>query len=324
MVRSLRQFVPDATTWVLCLSSTAYDILNRIAEPGVRPIALRDFEAGDAPLAAAKQDGRSQIEYYFTCTPSLIRYVMRAAPQAELVTYLDSDLGFFADPEPIYQEAGNAPIIVVPHRFPPALRHREIYGIYNVGWVSFRHNDEAISCIEWWRARCLEWCSDRVDSVNQRFADQRYLDQFPAIYPGTHVLRHKGANLAPWNLGADKISLENGRVIVAGRDPLIFFHFHGLKTLDKRTVLTALEAYRVPLTSIIRKAIYLPYLKEIRRIENELAPFLPEVPKALRELAGGSSNMRGARLKNRLRGLRAFITRSYIRLPPDPKPAADR
>jgi len=48
--------------WVLCLSSTAYDILIRIAEPGVRPIALSDFEAGDAPLAAAKQDGRSQIE----------------------------------------------------------------------------------------------------------------------------------------------------------------------------------------------------------------------------------------------------------------------
>src|SRR5258708_23364582 len=102
MVRSLRQFVPDATTWVLCLSSTAYDILIRIAEPGVRPIALSDFEAGDAPLAAAKKDGRSQIEYYFTCTPSLIRYVMRAVPQADLVTYLDSALVFFSAPDPIY------------------------------------------------------------------------------------------------------------------------------------------------------------------------------------------------------------------------------
>jgi len=310
--------------WVLCLSSTAYDILNRIAEPGVRPIALSDFEADDAPLAVAKQDGRSQIEYYFTCTPSLIRYVMRAAPQAELVTYLDSDLGFFADPEPIYREAGNASIIVVPHRFPPALRHLEICGIYNVGWVSFRQNAEALSCIEWWRTRCLEWCSDWVDSVNQRFADQRYLDRFPSLYPGTHVLQHKGANLAPWNLGTDSVSLESGRVIVGGRDPIIFFHFHGLKTFGKRTFLTTLEVYRVPLTSIVRKAIYLPYLKEIRRIETELAPLLPEVPKALRELAGEASDTRGARLKNRLRRLRAFVTRSYIRLPRDLEPTADR
>ncbi len=138
------------------------------------------------------------------------------------------------------------------------------------------------------------------------------------------MLQHKGANLAPWNLGADKIALESGRVIVGARGALIFFHFHGLKTLDKQTFLTTLEAYRVPLTSIIRKAIYLPYLKEIRRIEDELVPFLPEVPRPLRELAGGSSATRGARLKNRLRVLRAYVSRSYIRLPPEPKPAADR
>ena len=133
MIRSLRRYEPDATVWVLCLSSTAYDILTRKSEPGVRAVALNAFEADDAPLAVAKHDGRTQIEYYFTCTPSFIRYVLRAAPEAKYITYLDSDLWFFSDPEPIYREAKDASIIIVPHRFPPRLRHLEMYGVFNVG-----------------------------------------------------------------------------------------------------------------------------------------------------------------------------------------------
>jgi len=63
---------------------------------------------------------------------------MRAAPGAEIVTYLDGDLWFLADPEPVYREMGLSSVLIIPHGFAPVMKHRERYGVYNVGWVSFR------------------------------------------------------------------------------------------------------------------------------------------------------------------------------------------
>jgi hypothetical protein len=71
------------------------------------------------------------------------------------------------------------------------------FGIYNVGWVSVRRCEEGIKALRWWRERCIEWCHDFVDG--DRFADQRYLDRLPGLFPHVHVIQHLGANLAPWN-----------------------------------------------------------------------------------------------------------------------------
>ena len=82
MIRSLRRFAPDAQVWVVCLSDAAHQALVAMAEPGVQAVCLAEFENGDAALLRAKQDGRSLIEYYFTLTPSLIRYTLaKKAPR---------------------------------------------------------------------------------------------------------------------------------------------------------------------------------------------------------------------------------------------------
>ena len=72
MIRSLRRVVPEAQIWVLCLDDCALEIFRQIREPGVRALALAEFEAGDPELVMAKADGRSVIEYYFSAKPSLI------------------------------------------------------------------------------------------------------------------------------------------------------------------------------------------------------------------------------------------------------------
>jgi len=164
MIRSLRRHVPGAQIWVLCLDARAHGMMEELAEPGVRAIALCDFEAGDAALAKAKADGRSVVEYIFTLTPTLVRYVMRIVPEAEIVTYLDGDLWFLADPEPVYREMGSASVLIIPHGFEPRMKHLERHGIYNVGWVSFRRDSQGTACFEWWRERTNEWCLDQVDA----------------------------------------------------------------------------------------------------------------------------------------------------------------
>jgi hypothetical protein len=291
MIRSLRRHLPGAQVWVLCLSGTAKQILEDMGEPGVKTISLAELEAGDAALAAAKADGRSTVEYYFTLTPSLMRFVMRQAPDAEMVTYLDGDLWFTANPGPLYDEMGGASVLIIPHRFSEAQRHQERYGIYNVGWLTFRNDASGRACLEWWRDRNNEWCFDRVDEVHGRFCDQRYLDYFAQKFDGVHVLAHRGANLAPWNVGASTITKRGGALYADG-DPVLFFHFHGLKRLGPRTFLTIQRNYGAPIGEIVRQDLYEPYLKEVLAVEDEVeARFGLLDRSSVRELFGGKGSL---------------------------------
>ena len=136
---------------------------------------------------------------HFTCTPSLPLFVLRREAAVDAITYLDADLFFFSDPAAAVrgdrlQLGGNHPA-----PFPGGERAAfERYGIFNVGWLTFRRNDAALACLTWWRERCLEWCFDREEP--SRFADQKYLDDWPSRFEDVHVVRHKGANVASWNL----------------------------------------------------------------------------------------------------------------------------
>ena len=227
LYRSLKQHAEPFTLHVLCFDDFSYDVLTKLAQPDLLPIALADFERHDAALSAAKAT-RSKVEYYFTCSPSLPIYVLKLCPEIELLTYLDADLFFYSSPEPIFDELGDGSILIGEHRYPPDLRYLEVHGIYNVGLLSFRRDRNGLACLEWWRARCLEWCFDRPE--DGKYADQKYLDDWPTRFEGVVVLQHKGAGLAPWNWKNYAVTVQNGQMEV-DRQPLLFFHFHGLKIL---------------------------------------------------------------------------------------------
>src|SRR5882757_9721297 len=120
LYHSLQRHAPGARLWVLCLSEECHRILVSLDLPDIVPVRLDDFELAD-PEVAATRSKRSIVEYYFTCTPAWILYVGEREPDAEWVTYLDSDLYFFASPEAIYTELGNAAVAIVPHRYAPNL-----------------------------------------------------------------------------------------------------------------------------------------------------------------------------------------------------------
>ena len=311
MIRSLRLVAPDAQVWVLCLSEEAGDALQSLAEPGVRLISLGEIEAGDGALAKAKADGRSLIEYYFTLTPSLVRYVM-AHSGADIVTYLDGDLYFFSDVAPIYQEMGDASVLIIPHNFAPAMRHKEIYGRYNVGWLSFRADGNGRACLEWWRERTNEWCRDTPE--DGRFCEQLYLDYFAEQFAGVHVLAHPGANLAPWNVGNVALSLRDGRVLV-NNNPLIFFHFHGIKRVGARHFFTVHRDYAAPMTALMREHIYRPYFRELTAIERGTGSLLPAAVTVLRHAALPDQVRLLSWLYLKLRLLRDWLAGYVVSLP---------
>ncbi|MGD1903217.1 MAG: hypothetical protein ACFB9N_13370 [Geitlerinemataceae cyanobacterium] len=272
LYRSLQRHVRDFKLWVLCLDRPCYDVLVAMGLPQIAPILLEDFERGDEALAQAKLD-RTLVEYYFTCTPSLPLYIFRHHPEVDLVTYLDSDIFFFSDPTPVYAELEGRSIGIIEHRFPPKLAPLAFNGIYNVGWVSFRRDSDGLACLNWWRDRCNEWCHDYHQ--DGKFADQKYLDDWPQRFGGVAVLQYPGINVAPWNLDTYRIAMQGDRLFVGDR-PAIFFHFHGLKALDDGNFDINVSFYHVEQLNDAVMFAYRTYIAALQQTQAQVTPYLPE------------------------------------------------
>jgi hypothetical protein len=271
LYHSLQRHAPGSRLWVLCLGDACHRTLVALDLPNILPVRVADFEAAD-PEVAATRSGRSAIEYYFTCTPAWMHFVMQREASAAWVTYLDSDLFFYESPEIIYDELKDASVAIIPHRYTSRLRKLRKFGTYNVGWVGARNDRDGSAVIEWWRNKCIDWCHDYVDG--ERFADQGYLDAFPRQFTHVKIIENIGANLAPWNLGNYRIDFRGGRVLIDAIHPLVFFHFQGLRKGLRWFIFNSHRIYRAPFSRDVRNHIYKPYIDELLAIEKTVKPVL--------------------------------------------------
>ena len=273
MYESLRQYNPQLKLFALCLDVETQDYLEAGKLSGVEPIGMEEFERGDELLTESR-NSRSLLEYYFTCTPSLPLFIFKKDRAVDLITYLDADLFFFSPLDPLFDEIADHSIAIIPHRFPSSFRKAERHGIFNVGWVSFRRDSHGLACLQRWRTQCIERCTDSSDG--KQFADQRYLDDWPAQFQNLTVLQHKGANLAPWNIANYGITEHNGAIYVDD-DPLLFFHFHGLRRLNNYVYDTCFQHYGAKLSRLVIHKIYEAYLRHIGGLSNNerASVFLP-------------------------------------------------
>jgi hypothetical protein len=251
-----------------CLDRRAARILKGMRLESVEVVPFSELEAADRELAAVKGD-RSVAEYCQTAKASALLHAFERYPQVDQATFLDSDLFFFADPTPIFEEMGDSSILITPHHFSPEFHGGRVWGIYNGGVVGFRRDSRGLECLGWWRERCIEWCYLRLEE--DRASDQKYLDDWPDRFEGVHPLRHKGGHVAPWNVTQFRLEDGNGEggLTVDGA-PLICFHFQGSilrrRTLRQREV--AHEPHSLPYfqpSEQVERLIYKPYFDEIDR-----------------------------------------------------------
>ncbi len=272
LYRSLVDNSAPFRLWVLCMDEPTYKALGHLELPEVVPLKLADMEAAYEGLEIAKSN-RSLIEYYFTCTSILPLFILAGEPSVDVITYLDADLYFFSSPGPIFEEMGDASILIAGHRFPQNLKHLEKFGVYNVGFLSFRRNVDGLQSLEWWRDACLEWCCDHVEG--DRYADQKYLDSFPSKFDNVHVLENPGAGLAPWNIGRMKMRVVNGQLL-ADSSPVIFYHFQGLERISPHLFDVRRLGYRTRTNRSVRSLLYRPYIHALGETSRWLAENLDE------------------------------------------------
>ncbi len=299
MIRSLREVGETAQVVVLALDARTAEGVADL--DGVVVVTVSELEAAYPALSTVKGT-RSEMEFVFTLTPWLTLHAMSLVPAGAWTTYLDADLFFFSAVQPVYDEMSNASVAIIPHRFPRLQQWRLKYGTYNVGWVSFRRDDEGLTCLTWWADRCLEWCYDTPSEG--RFADQGYLDRFEEITSALAIIGHPGADLAPWNLAGHRVTRsQDGRSLIDGF-PLVFFHFHGVTVNEGRYYFKHLP-YLATTTPSVRESIYRPYCEALREQERSMAGLGAQQPRARRaSLARSFQSRRPAllRLLARVRG----------------------
>jgi len=287
MHRSLLACDADVHLTAFCFDDLARELLGRLDLPRMSTVWLDELEQLDPALASTKAD-RTPTEYCWTATPALPRYLLATRPEIVEATYIDADLLFFRDPEPLFAEMGDASVLITPHRYAPEYARLIENGIYNVQFMVFRRDERGLEALEWWHDRCVEWCYYRLE--DGKLGDQKYLDDWPQRFPGVHVLDHKGGGLAPWNHTQYDVHEEAGRVMVDD-DELVFFHFHRVAVREGGHHDWQPPGFAVPPS--VRRLVYGRYLRaldealvEIRRVEPSFSAGVVPAPSMLARVRG--------------------------------------
>ena len=248
---SMERHVREYMLWILCVDDETYKVLGHLDLPNVRRLKLSDLET---PELLDVKPGRTIGEYCWTLTPFAPRFVFETDSSVKRVTYIDADLWFRKQPEPIFNEldASGKYILITDHAYAPEYDQSATSGQYCVQFMTFKLNrGEAVR--KWWEERCVDWCFARYEEG--KFGDQKYLDDWPERFGDlVHVLRNKELALAPWN---------------ASRFPYgsaVFYHFHGLRLVSEFQA----EIGNYFLPDGLKHNIYLPYCSDLRNALQQL------------------------------------------------------
>jgi hypothetical protein len=225
--KSLKAHDASAVLWVLALDEVAASVMRGLDAADLRVVELTELEAADSDLLVAKGN-RRRVEYYFTLSPCWPRYLFRTWPEIDRLLYLDADLFLFADPRPVWDDLERGSVLLCSHRLARFLHRYERHGRFNVGVLGWKRNSAGLACLDWWRERCLEWCYDRIEE--KRYADQKYLEDWPLLFSGVVECKHPGVNLAPWNWMNHRYEFATQGVRVDGL-PVVVFHFARFRAL---------------------------------------------------------------------------------------------
>ena len=177
------------------------------------------------------------MEFATAVKPFCFRYLFEAG--AEKAVFLDPDIfvtGPLTEITAAFDDGADA--ILTPHLdaplpedgATPTTADIAASGVYNLGFLGLHHGPATEPFLAWWERKCATECFN--DLQRGLFVDQKFVDMLPAFVPGTHILRHKGYNVAYWNLPTRPIAGGPDGSYTAGGAPLRFFHFSGVVPND--------------------------------------------------------------------------------------------
>lgn len=294
--KSLLNVEPDAHLYIFCLDIECATLL--LAENLVNCTVLHPKEFECTELLAVKSK-RSNGEYAWTVKPYAISYIFSKF-NADECSYIDADLYFYAAPKILSGRFNKSSVILTPHNYSRTHDTSEMNGIYCAQFVKFRNDKAGNDLLMWWKERCLEWCYNRHEPG--RFGDQKYLEQI--ALKRSVAAANSFCFAAPWNITRYRLKFQKSVLFAIDKETnemnlVIFFHFHGLKLINRFSF--DVGGYYIPTSTFSH--FYRSYIGELREVNKYVY------------LKYGASSIDCRRpklgIKNMFRAARSWLNRRY-------------
>jgi hypothetical protein len=270
MYESLKEQTREFHLFIFAFDELSYDILSDLKLDHVTLVSLAEFET---PELLEVKKSRTIAEYCWTCTPSIIDFALKNYDIPHC-TYIDSDLYFYSDPAVLISEMSETgkTVLITEHRFSvlPKLHGEKRAGRFCVQFITFMREKKSLEVLEKWRTQCINWCYAKYE--DGKFGDQKYLDEWPALYSNIHILTHLGGGIAPWNLTQYMFRNDKASIIGKARKNgseflVVFYHYQYVKFMSDGYC----DIGWYFISSINKKLFYKSYLQKIIDIELRLS-----------------------------------------------------
>ncbi|KAA9332267.1 glycosyl transferase [Hymenobacter busanensis] len=173
--------------------------------------------------------------------PDVFKFLFAEHPGCKAI-YLDPDIMVTGDFKDVLDALDTKNFVLTPHitspvndEFAPTDYHTLRTGIFNLGFIALKLNEEVSSFLSWWRNRVYDYGYCKLDE--NMFYDQLWTNYIPVFYDSYTILKHPGYNVANWNLHERYLSKNSfNKWTVNGRFALNFFHFSGYKFTNPRAI----------------------------------------------------------------------------------------
>ncbi|WP_019986430.1 hypothetical protein [Rudanella lutea] len=226
---SLRRTNPDWTYIIglvddLAAANLSADLIPDFPMIEVAKIGIPDFEA--------MCDRYDITELNTAVKPFFIDYFYESSPQYDKVIYFDPDIIVFQPLTRLENHLDTYSMVLTPHTCAPTPdwerpneQHHLGTGIFNLGFIGLNNSTEARTFVNWWKERLVYEC--RIDLCAGLFVDQHWVNFAPVYHQNVWIEKHRGYNVAYWNLHERQASLSGETWMINGDEPLQFFHFSG-------------------------------------------------------------------------------------------------
>lgn len=265
--KSLQTYDSDFRLFIVCLEEETHELVQSMNLRNVILIPLIKIEEVDYELVSIKNT-RDNKEYSWTLKAPLMLYLFKHIYELNNIVYIDGDIEFYANPDPIYEELKDNSIMLTRERF--YIQNNSSwykqYGNFNGGIIAVNKDDNALNALRWLRKKCIDWCYNKLE--NGLYGDQIYLVNMVNEFDNIHIARNMGLNVTAWYSHASVVE-KSDETFYINDVPIVFYHYSGLIYYNKNEY--DLCVY-IGLPEDLIELIYIPYLnrlqESIRSVEH--------------------------------------------------------
>lgn len=217
---------------------------------------------------------------------------------ADKVLFADADIYFINNYGFLFDELDKYDVLLTPHwaNLDPTHNDDSLVsvmkgGLFNAGFIGA--NKKGAAAMAWWAGLCHYKTEENRELG--LFYDQKYLDVLPVQFERTGIIRHRGTNLASWNIDSSKREMINGNLMINQKFEPVFIHF------AKDTIVNILNR-----NDALLKPYLDEYIKELEKYNFRLLDNLDNYDPL-------KYNSLGYKLKHQLR-IRTRLKRFFFKL----------